>query len=642
MSDAPTNTLPLNATGLIWLPWIATRLLNLRLQEWEEHHESIASAGFFDSPLGRENNQSLFSLPLNNEDFPVAAKALFAMLAAIDQQGFLPEEIAAERSRLLRVVKNNRHKEDSSPELASELVISAATGQLLFAKEDEFSLNEQLLNSLTDQEVNQAYRAILQPPSRLLLMTHAEDSPAPELTPAEVERWWQQAMTIRQPIYQQPSVEGSLPEFEGEPGKLWEERHWPEQKITEYRLSNGSKLVYRYSDDKAGRVYFRAETAGGLLSVPSENFHQARIATSLVDETGIGGLSYKVIQKIINGRLLGLTTLFDENLQGYSGWADQRDVGVLMHLFRLKLASASVSEKVLAQYRRDMKGQLADKPADPWFSYASQVEARRFPGQPGAYSLDGSTLAGLNARQLADTYQKLMQQRTDYTYYITGDIEPNMLLPLVRRYLASVPVNTQPLNLRQSLPATGQPRLTVLQNQEPRAEVEIYLTAVQPWSFTDSLRLSVAGELVQDELRAQLREEASGVYGVSSWFWQNAHEDYASARIGFSCDPARVDELIDLTYTVLDQLAAHGLSSEVLNNKMRQQQDQYQGILHTGQGWLDAVTLSYQVTDSPFFLKQEEQLYKTLDVKNVEKALTTFLNNSDRFEALLTNDNLSR
>ncbi len=63
------------------------------------------------------------------------------------------------------------------------------------------------------------------------------------------------------------------------------------------------------------------------------------------------------------------------------------------------------------------------------------------------------------------------------------------------------------------------------------------------------------GELIQEQLRLKLREEVSGVYGVTAWFWQEPGEDFSSGRISFSSDPERVDELIQQLHLVLKRMA---------------------------------------------------------------------------------------
>ncbi|MGY0217023.1 M16 family metallopeptidase [Endozoicomonadaceae bacterium StTr2] len=614
---------------------VMTRLLNLRLQEWTEQQPAIASAALFTTSLGRETSQSLFSLPLHSPDFSHTTQALFAVLAQVNQHGFTEKEVHGELRRLQSVLERNRTKPEFSIDMAGDMVVSAATGQHLLAQRDRVELNSRLLASLTLEDINTAFKTLISPPSRTLMFTVAEGKPEPLIQTEQVEAWWDQAMTTSQPQYQPATVEGSLPEFKGTAGKLWLEKEWPESGIKEFRLSNGSRLVYHFSDSKPGRVYFRAQTDGGRLNVPVEQYQFARIASTLVDESGVGGVRYKAIQQMIGGRILGLTTLFDENYQGVSGWSDRQDFEVLLRLFRLKLSNPGVTQKTLDEYKRDMSSRLIDTTRDPWLKYSAAVESRRFPGQPGVYSLDRKTLDSLTTENLEQAYRQTIQQRTDFTYFVSGDIPPRKLLPLVRRYLADVPVKTEPVSSRVPEPANDQPRLTLSQNQEPRAEVELYLTTPSRWYFGRSVQLELAGELVQDQLRDQLREQASGVYGVSSWFWQAPYEPFATARIGFSCDPERVDELLQLTHKVLDKIAREGISEQALDNKLRQNQDQFERTLKAGAGWMDAAALSYQMTETPVYLRQQEFVYKDTTKQDIDRLVKTFIAQSDRFEAVL-------
>ena len=95
--------------------------------------------------------------------------------------------------------------------------------------------------------------------------------------------------------------------------------------------------------------------------------------------------------------------------------------------------------------------------------------------------------------------------------------------------------------------------------KEPRADVEIYLTADNTWRAEQKYLFNILADIVQEKLRLILREKVSGVYSVNSWFMQDVHTPQIEGKIEFSCDPKRIEELTHLTNQVLDDIVKMAL-----------------------------------------------------------------------------------
>ena len=171
---------------------------------------------------------------------------------------------------------------------------------------------------------------------------------------------------------------------------------------------------------------------------------------------------------------------------------------------------------------------------------------------------------------------------------------------------------------------------------EPRAETEVYLTSYpQPWSAKPAYQLSLMGELIQEQLRLKLREEVSGVYGVTAWFWQEPGEDFSSGRVSCSMDPERVDELIQQLHLVLKRMTDEGVSPHSLENKRRQRQDRLQRELKSNLGWLEAVSQSYMTVGGPQQIEQNIRFNEEVTAAELNSLLKQFIRQSQVFEAVM-------
>jgi len=615
---------------------VATRLLNVRLQSWEQHADhGVNSATFYSSNLGRNTTQAVFSLQLGKADYDQASQAIFRFLAQLNQHGFSQAEVNAEIARLQSLNERNRDKPTYSIDLAGDLMVSAASGQLLLSGEDKYQLNQRYLAELSLAHVNRAFADIIAPQSRLLLTTQPNKPLKATLSAEQLATLWQSTMASSQAQWQQSNVHATLPLFELTKGSIKREKVWAKHKLTEYRLSNGSKLIYRYSDSNPGQVHFKALTEGGLRSVDSADYHPLRIAANLVDETGVGIVPQSDIQTIFRGNPVVMSTIMDDYQQGFSGWAKSDSLAKMFQLFHLKLAASPVSDKVLNKYQTEMSQRFSDKGLDGEDQFVRHVSSLRYPNVETIYSVDSQDIGNLTTEGLSDIYQKYIAGKTDYSYFIVGDISEREVETLAAQYLASVTVRTQirpPYYVNASTPSH---RVSINNSNEPRAEVELYLTKPNPWRPDEEYYLELTGELVQEQLRLKLREQASGVYSVTSWFWQNAKSAQAEGRIQFSCAPERVDELLSLTHQVLDDMAQQGVNESVLSNKRVQREDQIDRFLRSDLGLLDAMEQSYILTDSPALIEANKRANRAANKHQIDKVALPFLRQAQRFEAVL-------
>lgn len=615
---------------------IATRLINVRLQRWEQDEDNVVNAAnFYSSNVGRETTQAVFSLQLVEGEYQQATQGLFQFVAQLAQQGFSEAEVNGEISRLQGVIERGQDKKNYSIDLAGDLMVAAASGQILVSKDQAYELNMYFLDRMTLQQVNEAFLDIIEPQSRLVLLTQPTDERKPKLASEWVESEWQMSMRTKQQPWVVDDSNAVLPVVNPKPGTLKQEKKWAEHRIAEYRLSNGSKLVYRYSDSNPGQVHFKALTEGGLRSIPQSDYEALRTAVSLVDDTGVGEVSQADIQTIFRGNPVVMTTLVGDYQQGFSGWAKTDSFEKMLKLFHLKLASSPVSEKSLKEYQVEMEQRLNGSQFDGADRFVRKVSELRFPGIPTVYSDNGEQAPSYTTEKLSEVYQTYIAGKTDYTYFVVGDISTSQIEELAARYLSSIEVKEASRSFYDLKAFSPKVRYSADDSKEPRAEVEIYLTQDSQWRPDNAYYLELSGELVQEQLRLKLREQASGVYGVASWFWQDVYSPQAEGRIMFTCAPERVDELISLTHSVLSSVAKQGADEQVLENKLVQRDDQIDRYLRSDLGMLNAMEQSYLLTDSPRLIQAQRKANSEATKLKVDAIMSQFLIEAERFEAVL-------
>lgn len=182
----------------------------------------------------------------------------------------------------------------------------------------DYAKNLQMLFAFL-ADINQAFQTMLLIPSKLLLITQPYPATPLQLNQHQVEKMWAQALnTAQQSQWNNKRHNVELPQLTLTEGNIQKIHHWQKGDITEYQLSNGSRLIYHYSDKTPNQVSFKALSKGGLRAVARENYHLLRNAVSVVDDSGVGPLSLEDIQHIFAKNPIAFTTLLDDYKQGFA------------------------------------------------------------------------------------------------------------------------------------------------------------------------------------------------------------------------------------------------------------------------------------------------------------------------------------
>lgn len=616
------------------LQQILIRLINLRLQTWEKTGSQVTdSANFYQTYLGKETTQHVFSLQLLNTNYSKAINELFTFIAKIKQQGFSEQEFQQEIERLTKLNEKQRTLRSGSLKIADDLIVSAANNQIVISPEDRYKLNKRFLGEISLDDINRRFNQLLEIKAKLLLITQPYPGGNLLIEPSNVEKMWQQILSTPQKNWQTSPHQAQLPTFDIPKGEIKKIKHWEKGDITEYRLSNGSKLIYHYNDKTPNQVYFKAITYGGLRTIPSKNYHLFRVATTLADESGIGPLSNSDINQLFSQSPIAFASILDDYKQGFTIVGKNNQFETLLKLFRLKLQGTTISEPVLERYKRETREYL--KKPDTETVFSKKVSALRYPSIPTIYSSELEELLDISTKQLADIYNENMLQKTDFTYFIIGDIEQSHVEKLVRNYLASTPVKTRSRQSYDASPTIPSNTFIMHGLDEPRAEVEIYLNTQNQWQPELQYQLDLLGDILQEKLRLTLREQSSGVYSIDSWFSQDKEHKEIEGKISFSCAPERVQELTDKAYQILDELREIGVENNLLEKKIKEKHIQIKRQFDTLLSISNTIEQSFWQTDSNESIYLYQKLETIADKEKIDNIAKKIFNPKVRFKAIL-------
>lgn len=367
--------------------------------------------------------------------------------------------------------------------------------------------------------------------------------------------------------YTETIAAGALVPKAPAPGRIVSERKIPRVGVTEWKLSNGARVLIKPTDFKADQILMSAYSAGGTSLLPDSLFYQAGSAEMVPLASGVGAFSATDLQKFLAGHIVGVapnvTSLF-ETMSGSSSRADLTTMLQLNYLYftqpRLDTAAVNTLVGRFKDYFRNIS-------ANPEAAFGDTLQVtlaqHAFREKPVSSELIGLTNAAKSYRFYRDRYSNA----GDFTFVIVGSFDADSLKPLVAQWIGGLPGTGRKETWRDvaASPPKGVVSKTVFKGTEPKAKTAIVFSGPIVFNRPNRLALQALAQLLDIKLRETLREQMSGTYGVSTSpdVQQFPHPGY-KFTIAFGSAPERLDSLAAAVFVQLDSIKKFGVKPDYL------------------------------------------------------------------------------
>ena len=491
--------------------------------------------------------------------------ALFTEVDRVARFGFTATELGREKLNLQRGLQRGAIEKDKSPSgpLADEFVRNFIQAEPIPGIVYEFGLNQRFLPEITLAEVNSLSREWMPDRNRLVAITAPESDrsslPSEATLAAVINTADGAPLTAYVDTVSTQPLLASLPSA----GTIATTSTNEALGITEWRLSNGVRVVLKPTMFKQDEILFRAVSPGGTSLASDRDFIPAATATAVIAQGGLGGLSLVDLEKALAGTTAFVRTDIGETDEGLAGGATRADLETMFQLVYLTFTAPRADPVAFRVLSDQLRVTLANREAMPDTVFNEALDGALSQDHLRAHPLTQARLNQMNLDGSLAFYQDRFADASDFTFVFVGNFDVATLEPFVERYLASLPAlyrNETAKDVGMDPPA-GVVEIEVRSGIEPRSQVSIVFSGAFQ---NDELHRVVAGtmaETLAGNLQATLREDLGGTYGVSvaPTFTKRPTEEYR-VTINFSSDPARTESLVRSAFRVIDQFKRNGPS----------------------------------------------------------------------------------
>ena len=307
---------------------------------------------------------------------------------------------------------------------------------------------------------------------------------------------------------------------------------------TELKLSNGATVVLKQTDLKKDQVLLRGEGFGGSALYGEKDFTNIKVFDDVIEASGLGNFSHTELEKALAGKIASASLSMGANRQNISGSSTPKDVETMLQLVYLYFTNIAKDQKSYDNLMQTAEVSLKNRLLQPENVFSDSLSATLMNHNPRNLPMKAEDLAKVDYDRILQMAKEQTANAAAFTFTIIGNYDEATIRPLIEQYLASLPSQK---NVVKTPDVSSNYKGQVINNFKHKAETPKaialmhWLSHQMPYSLENSIKASIAGQILSMEYLKKIREDASAAYTVMAQAAVNRNDFKTSTQILAYC-----------------------------------------------------------------------------------------------------------
>jgi zinc protease len=581
------------------------QMLNSRLTEITRRPD--APFAFASSSYGgfvRAADVYFLSATVKDGGIQRGLEAILREARRVDQHGFLQAELDRAKASQLRALESayQEREKTESGNYAAEYINYFLTAEPTPGIAWEYETAKRVLPTVTLQDVNSLGRQWITEVNRVLAVSAPTGPNAAVPTAGELLNTFRKVDGETVTAWAESVSDAPLVATAPAKGRVVNESKIPELNVTEWKLSNGIRVVVKPTDFKADEVSIRAFSPGGTSLVSDADYVDASLASITVPRGGVATFDAIELGKKLAGKRAGVNFTIDNLTEQVTAGGSPRDLDTILQLIYLKAVAPRHDSAAFNALRAQFVPMLANRDKDPGEVFRDTVVLTMQQNHPRAQPLTAAVLEASRYQRQYELYRDRFSDFSDFTFVIVGSVNVDSLKPLVEQWLGALPSTGRKETWKDvglKSPTTVIEK-TVRKGVEPKAQTLILFSGEATFDPASRYAMRSLGDLLEMKLLENLREALGGTYSVSA---SGSLAKYPKPEyqfgIEFGSSPDKADLLWKTIQAVIDTVKQQGATASELQ-KVREQQTRTQEVSLKENGyWLGNIAARLENGEDP-------------------------------------------
>ncbi|MCM1522159.1 MAG: insulinase family protein [Muribaculaceae bacterium] len=536
-----------------------TSMLDSRLSEIASKPDSpFAGAGvsFTDYIVAKEKDAFAGFVAAKGTDIIDPLKSVYREILRAQRGGFTHSEYDRARSEFLSNLEkqyNNRTTRENDT-YVQEYVDNFTEQEPMPGIAKLYEFYSMIAPMLPVDMINQAMAQVVTPDNRALVVMSPEGEGYTLPTTAALDAALSEVDAEEiAPFVDEVKSEPLIP-VAPVPGKIVSSVDNKQWGALEWTLSNGVKVFVKQTKFKDDEILLTARANGGFAGYPVEMANTIISLPLTLRANGLGSYSNNDLEKYLAGKQASVNLEINGYSREISGSTTPKDLPTMMELLYMTFKDLQFTEAEFEALQKAYSGVLANQEKSPEYQFGKMLTNDLY-ASPFRQSISAEAVKGASREQTISLAHDMTANAADFTFVFVGNVDPEVLRPLVETYIASLPADAaKSVTYKEFDPAmftktgSGVDNFAIAMTN-PQTYVAIFEKADMEYNPKNALIASIAGQILTNRLLATVREDMGAVYsiGASGYASRQGLQPFQLAT-QFPMKPEMKQEVLDFIY----------------------------------------------------------------------------------------------
>ena len=644
---APKKTVTLNDCKDELVEGLFTTMLNNRLNELTNSPTPPFTYGFsYHGQTFARSKEAYQSFAMVDENKQLEAlKVLVTENERVKKYGFTEGELKRAKINILAQLESSFNERDKKE---SESHVWACQANFLNDEpmagiEWDFETTKKLMPTINLKEVNALIKDFIKEDNRVVVITAPEKDGLKKVTEKEVLDALKVTIADLKP-YEDKAVAESLLKTVPTSGTIVNKVKDDKIGSTTLTLSNGAKVTYKKTDFKNEEILIEAISFGGSNLYSNDEIKKVQFANGGLTEAGFSGLKQNDIDKFMSGKIASITPYVSPTTEGIRGESTPKDLEYAMQMINAYFTSLNFDAEAFEGYKQKQSNFFENLISQPNFYFQQEFYSYLNKENPRWNGLvpNAEKWKTTDYKLAYDKYKERFANAGDFEFFFVGNIDEAKLEEYAKKYIASLPSNTtkeQAKDLGYRM-LKGDLKKVVNRGKDPKSNVTIMYYGEAPYTPKEAVAMTALGEVLTIKLVEQLRENESGVYGVSARGSMNKvpYGSY-SFNIGFPCGPDNAEKLTASALKELQKIIDNGPEEKDVSKYKEAEALDYKKKMKENRYWMSNFTKAYMNGSSPDDILIASENVKAVTAKDIQDVAKKYLTKDKTIGVLMPETN---
>ncbi|OJX52033.1 MAG: peptidase M16 [Flavobacterium sp. 38-13] len=572
------------------------------------------------------------SFAMSQEDKQVdALKVLVTENERVKKFGFTQGELERAKSEILANIESDYNDRDKteSRRFVGEYQSHFLQKEPVPGIEWTYNATKKLLPAIELKDVNSLIKDYVKEDNRVVILTGPEKDGLKKPTEQEVLGALK-VNTAEITPYADSEVASSLLRKELKPGTIVKKEKNDKIGTTTLFLSNGAKVTYKKTDFKNDEVLMDAVSFGGTNLYSVDELKKTQFANGGLTQAGFSGLKENDINKFMSGKVANVNPYIGNTTEGLRGSATPKDLEYLFQMTVAYITDLNYDKDAFEGYKQKQSAFFKNMASQPGFYFQQELYGYLLKDNPRFFGMipDEKAWETTDYQLAYNKYKERFANAADFEFFFVGNIDDKKIEEYSAKYLAALPSNDKKekaVDVGYRM-LKGEHKKIVNKGTDPKSTVTIMYYGDAEYSPKEALAMQALGEVLSIKLVEELRENESGVYGISArGSMSKVPNGSYNFSINFPCGPDNAEKLTASALRELQKIIDNGpLPADVTKFKEAELLD-YKKDIKENRYWLSNFNRSYVNGTNPEDILKVEEKVNAITAKDIQDVAKKYL-----------------